>query len=133
MRRDTGDKGQATVQFVGIIPFVLLAILLCFKIYITITTVEQVENAARTGAREASINHNLADCPSEAMAALPAWLKQSTGADDRLEDDPNARARATAGGSAIGVITCRVEAKVPVLWQGVPLNFTVDRTVQMPG
>jgi hypothetical protein len=29
-------------------------------------------------------------------------------------------------------VYCHVRAKVPLLWKGVPLDFTVNRTVTMP-
>lgn len=127
------DDGQASVQFVGILPFVLFAILLCFKIFATITTVERVDNAARTGAREASINHDLSACPREAVASLPTWLTEKENPNDHLPDNPRYRVGASATGSEIGEISCRVVARVPVIARGVPLNITVDRTVSMPG
>lgn len=125
MRSTGGDRGQASIQFAGAFPIVLVVILLCAKIYIAMVTVEQVNNAARTGARVASKNHDPSRCPTEALAALPDWIKN--GSDDGVG------ATATPAGSGVGVISCRVQAKLPVIWQGVPLNFTVDRTVYMPG
>lgn len=125
MNRDN-DAGQAAVQFAGVFPILLLVCLLCFKIYASIVTVERVDNAARTGAREASKVHNAAVCSTKAMAALPSWLTEPQG------DDPGPRASANGAGGLDGV-SCHVRAKIPVLWQAVPLNFTVDRTVHMPG
>lgn len=95
------------------------------KVFITMTAVEQVNNAARTGAREASKNHDPSRCQTDALAALPNWLKDTS--------DDGVGATATPGGNPVGVISCRVQAKMPVIWQGVPFNFTVDRTVYMPG
>lgn len=128
-----GEKGQASVQFVGIMPFVIFAIVLCFKIFATITTVERIDNAARTGAREASINHDLSACPREALASLPSWLTEKENPNDHLPENPRYRVGASASGSPIGEISCRVVAKVPVIARGVPLEITVDRTVHMPG
>ena len=122
-RRD--DRGQASIQFAGMFPVVLVVVLLCAKVYIAMTAIEQVDNAARTGAREASKNHNPELCRNEAMTALPGWLKDTK--------DDGVGATAPPGGNPVGVISCRVQAKMPVLWQGVPFNFTVDRTVYMPG
>lgn len=126
MKRERGDRGQAAVQFAGFFPVALIVILLCAKIYITLTAVEQVDNAARTGAREASLNHNTSLCPTEAISALPGWLRDP-------EQEAGARATATVSGSNIGMISCRVQAKIPIIWSAVPFDFTVDRTVHMPG
>jgi len=132
MRRRRDDSGQAAVQFAGMLPIVLLAILLCFKIYVTITTVEQVDNAARTGAREASKAHEPGICPGEAIKALPGWLTEATPG-QKVPGDSIGRVNATVSGDSISGISCRVQAKVPVLWPAIPLDFTVDRTVHMPG
>lgn len=127
------DHGQAAVQFAGMMPIVLVCVLLCFKVYVTINAVEQVDNAARTGAREASKQHDPSACPTEAMKALPEWLTKMANPQDHIAGDRNSRVRITASGGDVAGVSCRVEAKVPVLWPGVPLDFTVDRTVHMPG
>ena len=133
MRRVRGDRGQAGVQYIGLLPLLVIVVAVCIKIYIMINTVEQIDNAARTGARTASINHSPAQCPTAALDALPTWLKAPPESDDRLEDGSGQWARATVSGSGLDTISCRVEARVPVLWQGVPFDLTVNRTVHMPG
>lgn len=125
MKWQRGDRGQAGVQFAGMFPIALIVVLLCAKVFIAITAVEHVNNAARTGAREASKHHNPALCSTEALGALPSWLKDKS--------DDGVGATATPGGDPVGVISCHVQAKIPVIWRGVPFNFTVDRTVYMPG
>lgn len=128
MTRRRDDRGQAGVQFAGMFPVLLIVVLVCFKIYFAMTAVEQVDNAARTGAREASLNHNPALCHTEAIAALPESLK------DTKDDGVGATAEPTPDGdNPVGVISCHVRAKLPVLWKAVPFDFTVDRTVYMPG
>jgi hypothetical protein len=47
---------------------------------------------------------------------MPGWLN------NRVAD----------GGPSGDGLYCHVRAKVPLLWPGVPLDFTVDRTVRMP-
>lgn len=133
MRSRRNDSGQAAVQFAGMMPIVLLAVLLCFKVYVAINAIEEVDNAARTGAREASLNHDPSVCPTEAMKALPEWLTKMANPQDHLKGDRNARVSITPGGGDLRGVSCRVEAKVPVLWPAIPLNFTVVRTVHMPG
>lgn len=125
--RHRDDTGQASLQFAGVFPILLFVSLLCFKVYATVVAVERVENAARTGAREASIAHSPGLCQTKAMAALPSWLTER-----QKGEDGGPRATATGWGG-LNVVSCRVRAKIPVLWPAVPLDFTVDRTVHMPG
>lgn len=125
MTRRRDDHGQAGVQFAGMFPVLLIIVLLCVKIYFAMTAVEQVDNAARTGAREASKHHDPALCQTEAIAALPDSLKDTK--------DDGVGATATGSGDPVGPISCHVRAKLPVLWKAVPFDFTVDRTVYMPG
>lgn len=125
MTRRRDDRGQAGVQFAGMFPVLLIIVLVCVKIYFAMTAVELVDNAARTGAREASKHHDPALCQTEALAALPDSLKDTK--------DDGVGATATGAGDPVGAISCHVRAKLPVLWKAVPFDFTVDRTVYMPG
>ncbi|TDD69425.1 TadE/TadG family type IV pilus assembly protein, partial [Actinomadura rubrisoli] len=111
------DRGSAAVEFAGLLPVALAVVLICFEVFMAFTAVERVENAARTGAREAAKAHDPAQCAAKAGAAMPGWL--------------NDRSVEGAGTGQDGV-SCTVRAKVPVLWPGVPLDFTVTRTVTMP-
>lgn len=131
--RTRGERGQAAVQYAAVLPITLIAILLCYKVYVTVSTVERVNNAALTGARAASKTHNLATCSSAAKDTLPSWLTEPINADDHFDDGSGNRVRVTAGGNPIYVVSCRVQAKIPMLTSSIPLDFTVDRTVQMPG
>ncbi|QKW34162.1 pilus assembly protein [Actinomadura sp. NAK00032] len=111
------DRGTASVEFAALLPIVLGVVLVCFGALTASTTVERVENAARTGAREAAMRQDPAACVPAAAAALPAWLNDRT----------------VRGGEAGGDgVSCTVRAKVPLLWRGVPLDFTVTRTATMP-
>jgi hypothetical protein len=114
--RANGDTGAAITEFVAILPIVLVIILIAFEALMAGTTVERVENAARTGARLASQEQDAGICSGSALDALPTWL------DDHHVD---------GGWDGRGVY-CHVSAEVPVLFPGAHLDFTIDRTVRMP-
>jgi Flp pilus assembly protein TadG len=117
MRHARRDSGDVVVEFAAAFPVALIVILLCFEALMAATTVERVENAARTGARVASQAQNPGVCGSAAQQSMPGWLNEKT---------------AQGGWADDGGLYCQVHAKVPLLWPGVPLEFTVDRRVQMP-
>ncbi|POM25062.1 TadE-like protein [Actinomadura rubteroloni] len=120
MRRIRDDAGAVATEFAGVFPIALVMILVAFQAYMASTTVERVENAARTGAREASKEMNPGRCAEFARAALPDWLNEHA----------VSAAATTAGGT--DAVSCTVRAQVPLLWKGVPLDFGVTRTVTMP-
>jgi len=111
-----GDHGGVSVEFAGVLPGVLFVILFCLEFMMAGLTVERVENAARTGARIASQQQEPSQCERAAMEAMPAWLNE----------------KKVAASVNDGGVSCRVEAKVPVLFKGIPLDFTMRRTVTMP-
>ncbi|GAA1839337.1 TadE/TadG family type IV pilus assembly protein [Actinomadura bangladeshensis] len=110
------DRGGVTVEFAAALPAGLLIIFLAFEALMVSTTVERVENAARTGARTAAQRQAPGECPAAAMASMPGWLNEK---------------HAVAGGGR-DEVTCRVQAKVPLVFPGIPLDFGVNRTVTMP-
>lgn len=115
------DRGVSVVEFTGILAPALVVILVAFQAYISSTTVERVQNAARTGAREASQRYNPGACPFYAENAMPKrWLK---------EYSINGGATSVGGDDSV---YCTVRAKLPLLFEGVPVDFTVTRTVTMP-
>lgn len=115
-RRGTGDDGAAITEFVAILPIGLVIILVAFEALLAGTTVERVENAARTGARLASQEQNAGMCRGKALDAMPNWIDQT---------------QADGGWRGDGLY-CHVRAEVPVLFPGAHLDFTIDRTVRMP-
>ncbi|MFA1545105.1 TadE family protein [Actinomadura chokoriensis] len=118
--RPAADAGAAAVEFAAVLPLVLMIIFLAFQAYMASTTVERVENAARTGAREASKRMDAGACQRWAQNAMPSWLN-----DYSIQGGPTT----VNGGDAV---YCRVRAQVPVIWKGIPLDFGVTRTVTMP-
>lgn len=111
------DRGAVAVEYAGVLPIALIIILVAFQALMASTTVERVENAARTGARVAGQQQDTRACRDAALDAMPTWLN------DRWVE---------GGASGDDGVYCRVHAKVPLLWKGVPLDFTVKRTVTMP-
>lgn len=79
-RRDTTrqDGGQVLIQFVGIIPVLIVVILLCMQAYVTVTAYERVHNAARTAAR-LDVKKDLSAGGAQQVAedTLPAWLVEN--------------------------------------------------------
>ncbi len=115
-----GDRGAVAVEFAGIAPLAFFVIFLAFQAYISSTTVERVENVARTGAREAGQRYDPGLCRERARAAMPGWLNTYSIEGGRTSVDGD------------DGVYCRVRAKLPLLWKGIPLNYTVTRTVTMP-
>jgi Flp pilus assembly protein TadG len=111
------DRGGVVVEFGAMIPFALFIILIAFEAMMAFMTVERVENAARTGAREASMRHDPGICDGAARGAMPGWLN------DKSVD---------SGSSGSDGVYCHVRAQLPLLWPGIPLDVTVDRTIHMP-
>ena len=119
--RGPDDRGASVVEFAGILVPALIVILIAFQAYISSTTVERVQNAARTGAREASQRYDPGVCPFYAENVIPkGWLKEYS---------------ITGGATSVGgddSVYCTVRAKLPLLFKGLPVSFTVTRTVTMP-
>ncbi|MBB6399785.1 Flp pilus assembly protein TadG [Actinomadura coerulea] len=114
------DAGAAAVEFAGVLPVALLVVFVAFQAYISFTTVSRVENIARTGAREAAQHYDPSRCVEYANRVRPYWLNDYKIDGGRTE---------VAGADAV---YCHVEARLPVLFKGVPLDYTVNRTVTMP-
>ncbi|MBW8484951.1 TadE/TadG family type IV pilus assembly protein [Actinomadura parmotrematis] len=118
--RRGGDRGAAAVEFAAVLPVALFLMLIAYQGYIASTTVERVENIARTGARQASQHYDAGRCRAYAMTARPRWIN-----DYRIQGG-------AARVSGEDAVYCRVDAKLPLLWKGVPLDVKVSRTVTMP-
>jgi hypothetical protein len=99
------ERGQAAVEFVAVLPFVLLAGLLAWQLVLVGHVAWDTAGAARSGARAALVGRSAA---SAARSALPPPLRSGT--------------RVVAGGG--GVV--RVSVPVPLVvyrWR-TPLRLT---------
>ena len=76
MKRLIGDeRGQAAVEFVSVVPFVLLAGLVAWQLALVGHVAWSTAGAARSGARAAVVGR---DATSAARSALPRSLRSST-------------------------------------------------------
>lgn len=70
-RRARDERGSASIELMGIIPYLLVAALLVWQLLLVAMTVTAAENAARNGSRAASMGGNAAAAVS---SSLPGWL-----------------------------------------------------------
>ena len=106
-----GERGTATVELVGFIPFLFLAALAAWQILLVSASATAAQDAARTGSRAAGIGR---DGRSAAVSALSGWLR----------DD----ARAAVSGTRT-----TVTVRVPILVPGLTTSdLTVSRTAELP-
>jgi pilus assembly protein CpaE len=76
MKRLSGEeRGQAAVEFVAVVPFVLLAALVAWQLALVGHVAWTAAGAARSGARAAIVGR---DAGSAARSALPRSLRSST-------------------------------------------------------
>ncbi|MBL8931187.1 MAG: pilus assembly protein [Kineosporiaceae bacterium] len=113
MRAAGRDRGAAALEFAGVAPLVLLAALIALQFGVIGWTVVATGQAARDGARAASLGQNAS---AAATAALPGSLSASS---------------VTTADTGDGH-RCTVQVDIPTL---LPLPFelgTVSRTAEMP-
>lgn len=130
-----GARGQAAIQFLAGLPITLIAILACYKVFVTITTVERVENAARTGVRAASLKGDPSICRSQVLASMPQWLTKQAGSSDHLPHTPNQRVNIDCKPVHVRTgmaLSCHLMVEVPLISPSMPFNYPVDQRVYMP-
>lgn len=143
------ERGQATLEFLGALPIVLVVILLCLQAFISVVAYERVHNAARTGARLMTMQGlSTAETQEAAQEALPGWLVEDPSApacgagQSPDQDDCTPEERCVSDGEeqpwektcvfvgSPGSVTVRTE--IPLLFPGAPLIFPIEATVEMP-
>lgn len=67
-RRD--DRGSAAVEFIGIVPVLVLVTILCVEAFLLASSFSAAEKAARDAARAGSMGE---DGSAAARASLPDW------------------------------------------------------------
>ncbi len=75
MKRLASERGQAAVEFVAVVPFVLLAALVSWQLALAGHVAWDTAGAARSGARAALVG---ADAARAARSALPRSLRAVT-------------------------------------------------------
>ncbi|MFB7606712.1 TadE/TadG family type IV pilus assembly protein [Streptomyces gardneri] len=109
--RDDDDRGQVAIEFLGMVPLILLTLALLWQVVLVGYTYTLAANAADEGARAESVD---GDCEGAALRHLDgAWRRGA--------DEPSC---STSGGMSTAVVTIRV----PVLFPGVGGLFDVSAT-----
>jgi pilus assembly protein CpaE len=75
MRRLAQEGGQAAVEFVAVLPFVVVAALVAWQLVLVGHVAWSAAGAARSGARAALVGR---DAGQAARSALPASLRRAT-------------------------------------------------------
>lgn len=109
-----GSRGQATIETVAYLPLLFAIFFTVVEVFAYFMTMEQVDNAARTGARMESQGYN---GTVAARRALPASVVKQ-GAVIAVRSD---------GETATATVT----GQVPIIFNG-PIDWKVTRTVHMP-
>lgn len=114
LRRD-GSSGQASVELLGLLPYMFIFFFLVIQMFAYVLTVEKVESAVRAGAR---VQSQGGDGAQAARDALPK----------RIEDEGVSVSVVNDGGAARATVT----AQVPVLIKGADIDWTVTRKATIP-
>ncbi|MFE1903510.1 TadE/TadG family type IV pilus assembly protein [Streptomyces gardneri] len=109
--RDGDDRGQVAIEFLGMVPLILLTLALLWQVVLVGYTYTLAGNAADEAARAAAVGD---DCHEAARRHLDgAWAR-------------GVEATCPPGGD--GLVIAVVKVQVPVLFPGVGGLFTVETT-----
>jgi len=112
-RRPTGDRGQSAIEFLGVLPFLLLLIVAALQLFYTMYTVNATDTAVRAAARAESLSGSPQQAAND---ALPSFLRSSLQPVNYPAPE-----------------TVTVSVKIPVLFPGLSFPvFHVDRSASMP-
>jgi hypothetical protein len=115
-RRRGGDRGQAALEFAGLVTFLLIAGLAAIQLGLVAYAVQQAGTGARAGARAAG-DHDFRGSPQAVGdAAMSGWLHA------------HVSVRGARGGPVTATARVRIPAVIPLFHFG-----TATRTVTMPG
>lgn len=121
--RLSGERGSTALEFVGILPYLVLAAVFAWQLLLSTSTFNAAENAARAGSRAEGIGQDGAEV---ALEALPDWLRDA----GRAEVGPGPGCGDDPGGGGTKVVVC---VRVPVLWPGVGFDaFSGTRAAELP-
>ncbi|MFD6417158.1 TadE/TadG family type IV pilus assembly protein [Streptomyces sp. NPDC060194] len=116
-RRAPRDRGQVSLEFVAMLPILLIVALGAVQLGVAVYASQQAGSAARAAARVASLDPEDADTTPQ--AAAEAAVSDFLGA------------VGVAGGPAGDQATVTVTLQVPDLLPGIAIG-TTSRTVTMP-
>ncbi|WP_310474217.1 pilus assembly protein [Sandarakinorhabdus sp.] len=126
VRRDLGSQlnlgrsGAVAAEFALIVPLMATMMFGVLQFGFAIYTVNAMETAARTGARQMVFGTNFAVAEAATRAALPGWVASGATVSSVVDDDGLARMTVTVPGSSAAIL-----GLVPM-----PENFTAH--VAMP-
>ena len=107
----SNERGAATVEVVGLLPWLLIAALAVWQILLVTFVATNVENAARNGSRAEGLGR---DGSAAAVRSLTSWLQ----GDARVSID--------------GTRTT-VTARLPIIVPGLSTDgFTITRSAELP-
>lgn len=116
-RRRSGDRGQAAVEYIGFLPFLILIGIAVIQLGIAAYTIQQAGTAARTAARIAS-HDNAGDPEAAGKAAVSDWIRGGTDID-------------IGGGDRYDEAEATATVKIPSIVPGLSFD-PVQRTSTMP-
>jgi hypothetical protein len=122
-RRTTGvrrprDRGVASLEYLGMLPFLLLVALTGIQLGIVAYCNEQAGTAARTAARTAAQANAKTDPVTAGRDAVSGWVNPTIGPRGN-NNDPNA-------------ITFSATVRIPSVIPGISFFDPVTRTATMP-
>jgi hypothetical protein len=109
--RTESERGQASVELLGVLPAVLLAALAAWQIVLGAHTLWLAANAARVGARAEAVGR---DAEAAARTALPAHLRRGA-------------VVATRGGGRVDV-----RVRMPMVVKGAASPLRIKATAALP-
>ena len=122
VRTRTRDTGTAALEYLGMLPFLLLVALAAIQLGIAAYCGEQAGTAARTAARTAAQHGAPADPVQAGRDAVSGWV------------DPDISV-STAGGTGSadrGAVTATATVHIPSVLPGLHLLDPVTRSATMP-
>ena len=123
MTRWTAERGSASIEFVGLLPWLLLGGLAAWQLLLTAAVVNGAEHAARVGSRAETLGR---DGREAAIASLDDWVRPlaaaETGPGEGCDDDDRER--------GTHVVVC---VRVPVVVPGWSVDaLRVARDAELP-
>jgi hypothetical protein len=116
-RRDRRDRGSASLEFLGMLPILLLIALAGVQLGLVAYTAAQAGTAARAAARMEALHDHPVTGSAAGTQAVSSWLRDGT--------------RVTTTGDAADSVRATATVRIPSLFPGLDPG-TVTRTATMP-
>lgn len=129
-RRKRSEAGQATIDFIGVLPFAILVAGVIIQIFLVGYAAISAESSARLAAREASQGTSQERAADRAEKSIPSLFEPSVVFSSAVDDSEEPGVSVTSNGDTS---TARSQVKVPFLGIGVDkLDITLTRYATMP-